>query len=67
MKAIVMDKGRTGYYLVDTFIDDDKIRHRLWGADMLDAMLFESEKEAQDVIDAFLCTTDAYIVDALEP
>ena len=66
MKAIVLDKNNVGYYLEDTFIDDNQVRHRVWGKDMLEAMLFENETEAQAILDAFLYQTDAYIIDVLE-
>jgi len=66
MKAIVIDKNGVGYYLEDTFIDDDKVRHRVWGKDMVEAMMFDDEIEAQAILDAFLHSTDAYIVDVLE-
>lgn len=66
MKAIVIDKNGIGYYLEDTIEDDDGVRHRVWGKDMVDAMLFEDEREAQAIIDAFLERTNAYIIDVLD-
>ena len=66
MKAIVVDKNNIGYYLEDTFIDDDATRHRIWGRDMLEAMMFDTEEEAQSIIDAFLSPMDAYVIDVLE-
>jgi len=65
MKAVIHDKNGIGYYLEDTYIDDYGVRHRVWGKDMLEAMLFESDKEAQDVIDAFLSSIEVYIIDVL--
>lgn len=66
MKVIIRDKDGVGYYLEDTYIDDNGVRHRVWCTEMLDAMMFDSEIEALEIIEAFLDRVDAYVEDALE-